>query len=430
MDLSNISILDLMPPNLAADKNIKMMAEAFDEVLRDIIEKIPDIEIIPNLTLSRIMNEMLIDLLAWQFHVDFYEPGLPIEIKRKLVLKSLDWHYRKGTPSVVEEIVSTVFTRAEVQEWYEYGGLPHRFRIATEGQMPDAEAMRKLMRAIKSVKNTRSFLDELTNLLDFIEDKIEINEQALIEAAADFVETLEAHDVFGMTSEMSFVDHVYGRSAIVYGGIQGGAHYNGVHKHNGLLLFQREVSRYKHNGEIAFGDGLNDTFASEDLLITLQIDFSDEMPSRDELVIAGIVDHTERFSTARLYDSKMTHNGEYRFDAAQDLLEVEHTTDDDLADTASIEEGALETEAAADFVDAAAISEALDPHAITLDLEDHVETDEGLELSGNMDLSDSAEMADDFEISMIGYWTYGGADNPKYTHDGSIGFNYGTAVPV
>jgi hypothetical protein len=37
MDLSHISILDLMPPNLAADKNVKMVAGAFNEVLRGII---------------------------------------------------------------------------------------------------------------------------------------------------------------------------------------------------------------------------------------------------------------------------------------------------------------------------------------------------------------------------------------------------------
>jgi phage tail P2-like protein len=179
MNLSNVSILNLMPQNLAADKNIKMMAEAFDEVLRDIIKNIPDVEIIPNLILNRIVNETLIDLLAWQFHVDFYDPGLPIEIKRELVLKSLDWHFRKGTPSVVEEIVSTVFMKAKVQEWYEYGGRPYRFRIAIEDQITDGEAMQKFVRAINSVKNTRSFLEKLTYLVDFT-DEIDMSESLKI----------------------------------------------------------------------------------------------------------------------------------------------------------------------------------------------------------------------------------------------------------
>ena len=161
MDLSNVSILNLMPPNLAADKNIQMMAEAFDEALREIIKKIPNVAIIPNLVLDKIVNETLIDLLAWQFHVDFYDPELPIDIKRKLVLKSLDWHSRKGTPSVVEEIVSTVFSDAELEEWYEYGGLPYRFRITTEEPLPNQQAINELIRAVRTVKNTRSYLDTI-----------------------------------------------------------------------------------------------------------------------------------------------------------------------------------------------------------------------------------------------------------------------------
>jgi phage tail P2-like protein len=357
MNLSNISILDLMPPNLAADKNIKMMAESFDEVLRGAIEKIPDIGVISNLALNKIVNEILIDLLAWQFHVDFYEPGLPIETKHQLVLKSLDWHFRKGTPSAVEEIVSTVFTMAEIQEWYEYGGRPYNFHIATAEQMPDAETRKKLMRAIASVKNTRSFLEKITNLLDFIEDPIEIRERAVIEAAAGFVDSLESHDAFGMKSEIILADHVYGCTAIVYGGgIQGGAQYNSVYIHNGSLSYQREVIRYLHNGEIAFGSGLNDIFASEDLSAALHVDLRDEMPSREEFAVNADAEHADRFS------------------AANDLFE-------------------------------------LSPADVS-------------------DLSDAAAMSDDFAIGMAGYRTYGGEDNPKYKHDGSIGYNYGIIAPV
>jgi phage tail P2-like protein len=167
MDLCNVSILSLMPPNLAKDRNVKMMAEAFDETLRDIIKKIPDIGIIPNLVLENLVNETLIDILAFQFHVDFYDPKMPIEVKRKLVLKSLDWHTRKGTPSVVEEIVTAVFSDAVIEERYEYGGLPYRFRISTGLPLSDGEIIKNLMDAIFSVKNTRSWLDVIDALINY-----------------------------------------------------------------------------------------------------------------------------------------------------------------------------------------------------------------------------------------------------------------------
>jgi phage tail P2-like protein len=124
------------------------------------------------LVVKEITDNLLLDLLAWQFHCDFYRPDMSIEIKQELILKSLDWHIRKGTPSVVEEIVSTVFSKAIVQEWFEYDGLPYRFRIATDEQIPDTEDLSKFLRAIKSVKNIRSFFDSITQLVYFLDEVI------------------------------------------------------------------------------------------------------------------------------------------------------------------------------------------------------------------------------------------------------------------
>ncbi|MDR1248908.1 MAG: phage tail protein I, partial [Treponema sp.] len=170
MDLSDVSIIPLLPPNLAKDKNIRAMCQAFDSELRRLIAGIPGIEIIPSLTRKQITDNLLLDLLAWQFHCDFYSPDMSSEIKQELILKSLDWHTRKGTPSVVEEIVSTVFSKAIILEWFEYGGLPYRFRIATDEQIPDTDGLSKFLHAIKSVKNVRSLLEDIIQLVYFIEE--------------------------------------------------------------------------------------------------------------------------------------------------------------------------------------------------------------------------------------------------------------------
>jgi len=179
MELENVSVLNIMPPNLAADHNVKVLARAFDEVLRNIISKIPGVAIIPNLVLSQIVNETLIDLLAWQFHVDFYSPDLPIDIKIGLVRKSIDWHTRKGTPSTLEEIITQIFADAHIQEWYEYGGPPYHFRITTAGDYPNDETIAKIFDAINSVKNTRSHLNSLTSIIVFNET-VKIQDEKLI----------------------------------------------------------------------------------------------------------------------------------------------------------------------------------------------------------------------------------------------------------
>jgi hypothetical protein len=268
-------------------------------------------------------------------------------------------------------------------------------------------------------------------MFDFIEDPIIIGERSIIEAAADFVDSLEPHDAFGMKSEIILTDHVYGRTAIVYGGgIQGGAQYNGVYIHDGSLSYQREVIRYLHNGEITFGSGLNDIFASEDLSVTLHVDLRDEMPSRDELAVAAAADYSDPAPTARLYNGSIAHNGEYKWDAADDILELKRADDEDLSDPAKIEEGAAEIESVSDFFDSGNIAESANPYTVTLDAEDNAEMKDTLELFGSTDLSDAAAMSDDLSINMTGYWTYGGANSPVRRHDGSIGYNYGIIVPV
>jgi phage tail P2-like protein len=175
MDLSNVSVLNLLPQNIADDSNVKMMAEAFDNTLHDIINKIPDVAIIPNLMLDKIANETLVDLLAWQFHVDFYQPDFPLDIKIGLVKKSLDWHTRKGTPSTVEEIVTDIFAEAHLEEWYEYNGLPHHFRATVGDFLPDSATIAKITRAINSVKNTRSFMDIMTSII-VLHDELSMEE--------------------------------------------------------------------------------------------------------------------------------------------------------------------------------------------------------------------------------------------------------------
>jgi len=155
--LSDINIIDLLPPSIADDENVKAMAESLTTVFRETTGYIPSVLFMPRI--DELTDEALIDNLAWQFHVDFYEQDMPLEMKRELVSRWLDWHTRKGTPSVIEEIVTVVFADATVTEWFDYDGEPYHFRVDTE--LPDvtAENIQRLIRAIFSVKNTRSWLD-------------------------------------------------------------------------------------------------------------------------------------------------------------------------------------------------------------------------------------------------------------------------------
>ena len=156
-DLFSVNLQELLPPSIANDPNILAAAEGIDAELHKATERIPGVSIIPRI--REIVDSTLINLLGWQFHVDFFGPDAPLEVRRELVARSLDWHTRKGTPSVVEEVVTAALADSKLTEWFEYGGMPYNFRITTEMPITSAEDIRTLIRAIFSVKNTRSWLD-------------------------------------------------------------------------------------------------------------------------------------------------------------------------------------------------------------------------------------------------------------------------------
>ena len=158
-DLQSVSLIDILPPNLLADKQIYAAARALDDELQKITAETRNALLLPRLDE---LSEEVIDLLAWQWHVDFYEPSMSIETKRQLVRESIAWHRIKGTKAAVEKMAQTVFKGGVVTEWFEYGGEPYHFRIDVLNAPNMTEESRdRLLAVVKASKNTRSWLDEL-----------------------------------------------------------------------------------------------------------------------------------------------------------------------------------------------------------------------------------------------------------------------------
>ena len=156
-DITQIKLIDLVPPSIRDDQKVQAAAAAIDKELQAVTANISQ-----TILIARIdeLSEPVLDLLAWQFHVDFYEPiGFSIDKKRAMIKQSIAWHRHKGTPWAVEQVVTAAFARAEVLEWFDYGGDPYYFKIRTIDILTNDEAYHGLVRAINTVKNTRSWLD-------------------------------------------------------------------------------------------------------------------------------------------------------------------------------------------------------------------------------------------------------------------------------
>ncbi|MDD4599612.1 hypothetical protein SDC9_04130 [bioreactor metagenome] len=159
VDISAIRLIDLVPPSIRDDPEVQAAVAALESELQAVTAAIPIV-----LLISRIdeLAEDVIDALAWQWHVDFYEPGISLAQKRSLVKTSIAQHRRKGTPWAVEQVVKAILNDAVVQEWFDYGGEPYYFRVIKINGQVTAEMYPRLKKAIDTVKNTRSWLEGLS----------------------------------------------------------------------------------------------------------------------------------------------------------------------------------------------------------------------------------------------------------------------------
>ena len=158
-DLQSVSLLDILPPNLLADKKINAAARALDDELQKITAATRNALLLPRLDE---LSEEVIDLLAWQWSVDFYDELKSLAEKRNAVKQSIAMHRIKGTRRAVELALHMVYTSGEVSEWFEYGGQPYYFRVRfIEPENIRMEDVDRAIRITNAVKNTRSWLESI-----------------------------------------------------------------------------------------------------------------------------------------------------------------------------------------------------------------------------------------------------------------------------
>ncbi|WP_419783466.1 phage tail protein I [Maridesulfovibrio sp.] len=127
-DLSTLNFVELLPSSIAGDPQFKAAAQVLDKQLKAVAECIPAVQIY-----SRIdeLEEPVLSLLAWQFHVDYWKADWPLEVKREAVKSSIKIHKYKGTPWAVKESLRIIgLDDAELIErstlmkkYYQAGGL-------------------------------------------------------------------------------------------------------------------------------------------------------------------------------------------------------------------------------------------------------------------------------------------------------------------
>lgn len=152
------NILSALPDVLRRSEKLNALAAAIAKTLAADVAMVDRVRIYNAIDT---LPEEIIDGLAYDFKVDWYNYDYSLTTKRALLKSSFDVHRRLGTRAAVVTAVQSVFPYSVVQEWNEYGGKPYCFRIVVNTtDHEDQEILDDgFYRAVTLYKSFRSHLD-------------------------------------------------------------------------------------------------------------------------------------------------------------------------------------------------------------------------------------------------------------------------------
>ncbi|EDV8627961.1 phage tail protein I [Salmonella enterica subsp. enterica] len=157
VDISDISLLDVLPQNLAQNPDVIAMSKAIDDELHAINNLIPKTTIYG---LIDGLESAVLDHLAWQWNSDTWRDNWPVSLKRSVFKSIIRTKRIKGTRAAVEDVVSSLGGVVDIKEWFEQSprGEPYTASIVAsinsfDGAVPSKEMLDDVIRSIKYAKS-------------------------------------------------------------------------------------------------------------------------------------------------------------------------------------------------------------------------------------------------------------------------------------
>ncbi|MBD5098118.1 MAG: phage tail protein I [Clostridiales bacterium] len=165
LGITRENLLLIVPPALTHDPAMMARAAADAEALAARLAEIDRVRIISNIDE---LPEELLDILAYDFKVDWWDPEYTLEEKRRTLKDSWRVHKLLGTKAAVETAISAIYPNTKVLEWFEYGGEPYHFRLdinITDDSM-DSDKQRRVLERVNFYKSLRSHNDGITYFVE------------------------------------------------------------------------------------------------------------------------------------------------------------------------------------------------------------------------------------------------------------------------
>ena len=125
-DIFSMDLTRTLPPALRQDKTMRALSQVVAGELQESARLICN-----NIIYARIdeLPEKLLDILAYDLHIDWYDHDYPVKVKRDLIKTNIKVHRKMGTVYAVETAIRAIYPESRIEEWFDYGGEPFHFRI-------------------------------------------------------------------------------------------------------------------------------------------------------------------------------------------------------------------------------------------------------------------------------------------------------------
>ena len=154
------NMMQQFPIALQKDPKTVALGQAIAKVMESRQDEIDSLRIYTRIDE---LPEWLLDILARDFAVDWYDRSYTLEEKRKTIKDSFYVHRHRGTKAAVERAISAIYPNPKVLEWFEYGGDPYHFklRITVDFAAINEAKHQQVLQKIICYKNLRAHLDSV-----------------------------------------------------------------------------------------------------------------------------------------------------------------------------------------------------------------------------------------------------------------------------
>lgn len=124
--LTDAHVADALPRIVANQDWVSALSEAVNLMHRRTMRYIDESQIYTDIGNA---SEEVLDALAVNWKVDWYDTGYAVEQKRRIIQTALTVRRLMGTVSAVKLQIDAIFPETELEEWFDYGGDPGTFRL-------------------------------------------------------------------------------------------------------------------------------------------------------------------------------------------------------------------------------------------------------------------------------------------------------------